>query len=167
MLGVMRHRPGWFLAIAMMASACATPSRMSAANPQTAASESSGQEYILVLDHLDPNFMANLSAAGVSPLREIGLLFLVRMKGTQPEQVGKIAGVERVMPATSVVIEMQPEIQDLSPDVERLEGIVTQHYPDINAIGAVIPVIRMPDLLKVRGIKRVRPGSAGKSKSGA
>ncbi len=163
----MKHGPGWFLAFATMACVFATTSRMRASNPPRAASENSGQEYILVLDHLDPNFMANLSALGVSPLREIGLLFLVRMKGTQPEQVGKLTGVERVMPATSVVIEMQPAIQDLSPDVEKLEGIVTQHYPDINAIGAVIPVIRMPDLLKVRGIKRVRPGSSGKSKSGA
>ena len=101
-------------------------------------------------------FPASLRAQGITPIHHSGKVWAVR---TSDEKTLRQT-TEEVTPATSVIIELQPnELQDNAQGVIRAvaaaDGLLTRRYHSISAVSAIVPTSKIGDLQKLPGVKRI------------
>jgi hypothetical protein len=112
-------------------------------------------EYLIVLHRSNAEFAGVLRRSGVEPLRHSGARWLVRMAKTQVIQIEQLTEVEQVFPAAGLVLTLDPSVADLSPQIEALGGIVVQRYENLPLLSVSVPLSRLSQVQRLRGVKRV------------
>jgi hypothetical protein len=113
-------------------------------------------DYLIVLDHSDPEFAAVLRGAGTEPLSHSDTRWLAKLKPSQVADIKQLPSVKQVLPAACVVLEIDPRVADLPSKIDRAGGIVVQKYENTPVLSVVVPQSSLSQLQQLTGVKRVR-----------
>ena len=99
----------------------------------------------------DSGFPSRLRDQGIKPLYHSGQLWAVQAE----DEKALRQSTEDAVPATSVMIELQPGSEELALAIAAAGGIVTRTYNHVLALSAILPTARIGEIQKLRGVKRL------------
>lgn len=117
-----------------------------------AATQKISHEYLVRFDS-NSSFPAQLRSSGVIPRHHDGQVWAVQ--ASDESALRRTTQIQAVIPATSVMIELQPGARDITRAIADAGGIVTRSYQSISAVAAIVPTAKIGDIRNLLGVKRV------------
>jgi hypothetical protein len=125
-----------------------------------AAAQKTSHQY-LVRFHSNARFPAQLRSSGVIPLHHDGQVWAVQ--ASDEKVLRQTTEIQSIIPATSVMIELEPGVAPITGAITDAGGIVTRSYQSISALAAIVPTSKIGDVERLLGVKRVNKSRSYKA----